>query len=148
MSLFAGEYEKFYELARRAVEAHQLSDPATPKEFAAWVERIGYKMPHELLDQIQTDNKPMEEKELTENTGHPETGQEPENAIPQNQLKKLPWINKARELANSIKRDHPKRGQVAISKEVHTLMVKLNITGRGNRVPTPDTIKREALKGL
>jgi TPR repeat protein len=91
-----------------------------------------------------------EEHTATDSAGLNESGtrQEPEVVFPQDRPEKLPWVKLARELADSIKRDHPKRGQLEISKQVHALMLERRITGRGGRVPSPGIIKREALKGL
>jgi hypothetical protein len=61
-----------------------------------------------------------------------------------------PWVAKARAIGENIWKD-PKNKRLSveqIAKKVHAEMKNQNIVGRGNHVPTADTIKRHALHGI
>jgi hypothetical protein len=83
----------------------------------------------------------------SENTSSQSPGSLPGSESP-TKSDEMPWIKKATELGESLKRDYPELSQVDISKKVRAIMVERNITGRGGRVPHEDTIRKHALKGI
>jgi len=58
------------------------------------------------------------------------------------------WKLIARELAIKHVKAFPHLSVEQIAKKVHADLVEKNITGRGGRVPKPETIKRQALAGI
>lgn len=60
----------------------------------------------------------------------------------------LPWIIKARELAESLIRDYPYKNQMDLADAVYSIMVKRKITGRSDNIPSIGSIKRQALTGI
>jgi hypothetical protein len=60
------------------------------------------------------------------------------------------WVPKARAIGEQIAKDtkNSRLNVEQIAGKVHEEMQRQNITGRGNRVPKRDTIKRHALKGI
>jgi hypothetical protein len=58
------------------------------------------------------------------------------------------WVKRARAEGQKIRQDHPQMSTNKISVCVHEYLTKNKIVGRGGRVPTPETIRRHALKDL
>jgi hypothetical protein len=66
----------------------------------------------------------------------------------------FPWIEAARKIGIDIAKKHPTLSLEQIAGKVHDEMTKAKadgktgMTGRGDRVPQPETIRRRALKGI
>jgi hypothetical protein len=58
------------------------------------------------------------------------------------------WVIYAIEKGRDVYNEHPKWSNEQIAKKVHEFMVKDNITGRGDRVPSIESISRRGLVGV
>ena len=76
------------------------------------------------------------------------TGASQNTAAQKPQAEPPSWIPIAREKALEFKRERPKLSWHQIAEKVYKYMEEENITGRGGRVPSPDTILRHALQNL
>lgn len=76
---------------------------------------------------------------------------EPVNALNES---KIQWQTTAREIGISLRKQFPHQNQERIAEKVHKEMRSLHesnqpdVTGKGGRVPSAESIKRHALKGI
>lgn len=66
----------------------------------------------------------------------------------------LPWVKEARAIAIPLAKKHKNLNTKQIAEKTHEVMVKLgeqrdsSVRGRGDRIPSAETIRRHALKGI
>ena len=69
-------------------------------------------------------------------------------AVPWKPTRRISWIESAVDLAHQIYARDSSLNGLAIAAEVHAHFRKEKVTGRGDKVPTPGTILRKAIKGI
>ena len=119
------------EHAFRALRAGQLKDNSKPIEFLTWARSLDYPIPEGLQGFL----------------GRGEL-------VAQRAKDELSWKTPARAMGEEVLKKHPQWSVEQISKKVHEMMTdkhrqgEKDMTGRGGKVVTAETVKRHALKGL
>jgi len=139
--LLSTEINQKFEKMVRLLESHRINGPFSSNfnfrnklyltEFATWCLEIDQDIPDELKAMAKPKEQPVEAVE-------PTTEQNKQNNDNN-------WKVIARKIGIKIHEENPRLSIDQIAEKTHKQLLSWNITGRGGRVPTADTIKRHAL---
>ncbi len=109
--------------------------PVSASDFISWAHGKGWALPEEFSQWgVQTSQEDATEKNTT--------------------TSQAPWKTRARQIAKEILKNNPSLSVDKLAEKTNAEMVDRNkrgeegMTGRGNKVPAADTIKRHALTGI
>lgn len=153
-------------MIQRAAKVGELTDPVSRKDFLSWMRRYDYPLPMRLVTVASRfdEEVPSTEVQVVHEAASdmaavslvPETQNlQPTSTVDEDDSQgRYPWATAARAIAEELlpRYGHQNLLQIAehVEKEMKLRKEKgaKGLTGRGDRVPSADTIKRHALNGL